>query len=87
MNRKICHECGTEVTHRPQYKIFAHGEILTVCPVCHARYVRERAKEKERLLTAISKRPNKNKPKLSVTKNRRFVYRGGDEFEPYDASD
>lgn len=46
MKRTICHECGTETTHRSKYQIFKYGEILTVCPVCHARYIRERAKEK-----------------------------------------
>lgn len=44
--RKVCHECGTEITNRPRYQIYKAGEIMTVCQLCHARHMREWAKRK-----------------------------------------
>ena len=63
--RTICHECGEETTHRSKYQIYKDDAILTVCPVCHARYIRERTKN-GRLTTGIVKRPCKNVSNNSI---------------------
>lgn len=44
--RKVCHECGQEVTNRKIYLIYS-AEIklpIKVCSLCHARYVRRTEK-------------------------------------------
>lgn len=42
--RKICYECGREVTHRKTYLIISEDTRLPIeaCDICHARYVRRR---------------------------------------------
>ncbi len=41
-SRKVCHECGTEITHRERFQIYqeAYG-VITVCALCHARHIRK----------------------------------------------
>lgn len=46
--RKICKNCGVEITHRPQCLMYLEEthSVEKVCPLCHAKYIRQRTKEK-----------------------------------------
>ena len=41
-SRKVCHECGEEITHRERFQIYkAECGVMTVCSLCHARHIRK----------------------------------------------
>lgn len=46
--RTVCKVCGTEITHRPQHLIYLNEtrSVEKVCPLCHARHIRQRTKKK-----------------------------------------
>lgn len=44
-SRKVCGNCGNEITNREKFKIFSDEaqQIITVCSLCLAWHIREKA--------------------------------------------